>query len=155
MSVLLFFLSIIYPCRYETPQVALNCGIMLRECIRHEPLAKIILHSEHFNDFFSYVEMSTFDIASDAFATFKARTRSWHNRLIFSSAWGPELIRFSCCCSTGPSHKTQGSRGRIFRTELRCGKWHLRVYIYVFVCLFVCKTGTVFCVVVCAGSVIF
>lgn len=62
------------PCRYETPQVALNCGIMLRECIRHEPLAKIILHSEHFNDFFSYVEMSTFDIASDAFATFKART---------------------------------------------------------------------------------
>ncbi|RXN01209.1 Calcium-binding protein 39 [Acipenser ruthenus] len=56
---------------YETPQVALNCGIMLRECIRHEPLAKIILHSEHFNDFFNYVEMSTFDIASDAFATFK------------------------------------------------------------------------------------
>lgn len=57
--------------RYETPQVALNCGIMLRECIRHEPLAKIVLHSEHFKDFFSYVEMSTFDIASDAFATFK------------------------------------------------------------------------------------
>uniref|UniRef100_A0A671MNY9 Calcium binding protein 39-like n=1 Tax=Sinocyclocheilus anshuiensis TaxID=1608454 RepID=A0A671MNY9_9TELE len=44
---------------YETPQVALNCGIMLRECIRHEPLAKIVLHSEHFKDFFGYVEMST------------------------------------------------------------------------------------------------
>ncbi|XP_044043770.1 calcium-binding protein 39-like isoform X2 [Siniperca chuatsi] len=56
---------------YETPQVALNCGIMLRECIRHEPLAKIVLHSDHFNSFFNYVEMSTFDIASDAFATFK------------------------------------------------------------------------------------
>ncbi|XP_006000607.1 calcium-binding protein 39-like isoform X1 [Latimeria chalumnae] len=56
---------------YEMPQVALNCGIMLRECIRHEPLAKIILLSEHFSDFFRYVEMSTFDIASDAFATFK------------------------------------------------------------------------------------
>ncbi|KAG5261653.1 hypothetical protein AALO_G00286830 [Alosa alosa] len=56
---------------YETPQVALNCGIMLRECIRHEPLAKVVLHSEHFHDFFNYVEMSTFDIASDAFATFK------------------------------------------------------------------------------------
>ncbi|KTG43711.1 hypothetical protein cypCar_00014050 [Cyprinus carpio] len=39
---------------YETPQVALNCGIMLRECIRHEPLAKIVLHSEHFKDFFGY-----------------------------------------------------------------------------------------------------
>ncbi|XP_045431220.1 calcium-binding protein 39 isoform X5 [Myotis daubentonii] len=56
---------------YESPEIALNCGIMLRECIRHEPLAKIILWSEQFYDFFRYVEMSTFDIASDAFATFK------------------------------------------------------------------------------------
>ncbi|XP_037231845.1 calcium-binding protein 39-like isoform X1 [Falco rusticolus] len=56
---------------YETPNIALRCGIMLRECIRHEPLAKIILFSEQFRDFFKYVEMSTFDIASDAFATFK------------------------------------------------------------------------------------
>ncbi|XP_067851552.1 calcium-binding protein 39 isoform X2 [Heptranchias perlo] len=56
---------------YESPEIALNCGIMLRECIRHEPLAKVILWSEQFYDFFRYVEMSTFDIASDAFATFK------------------------------------------------------------------------------------
>ncbi|KAM4905705.1 calcium-binding protein 39-like isoform X2 [Ammospiza nelsoni] len=56
---------------YESPNIALRCGIMLRECIRHEPLAKIILFSEQFRDFFKYVEMSTFDIASDAFATFK------------------------------------------------------------------------------------
>uniref|UniRef100_A0A8C4HV33 Calcium-binding protein 39 n=1 Tax=Dicentrarchus labrax TaxID=13489 RepID=A0A8C4HV33_DICLA len=59
---------------YESPEIALNCGIMLRECIRHEPLAKITLWSEQFYDFFRYVEMSTFDIASDAFATFKV---SW------------------------------------------------------------------------------
>uniref|UniRef100_A0A1A8GIB5 Calcium binding protein 39-like n=1 Tax=Nothobranchius korthausae TaxID=1143690 RepID=A0A1A8GIB5_9TELE len=56
---------------YESSDIALNCGIMLRECIRHEPLAKITLSSEQFYDFFRYVEMSTFDIASDAFATFK------------------------------------------------------------------------------------
>ncbi|KAA0701779.1 Calcium-binding protein 39 MO25alpha [Triplophysa tibetana] len=56
---------------YESPDIALNCGIMLRECIRHEPLAKITLCSDQFYDFFRYVEMSTFDIASDAFATFK------------------------------------------------------------------------------------
>uniref|UniRef100_A0A2K5YJ29 Calcium binding protein 39 like n=1 Tax=Mandrillus leucophaeus TaxID=9568 RepID=A0A2K5YJ29_MANLE len=56
---------------YEAPQIALRCGIMLRECIRHEPLAKIILFSNQFRDFFKYVELSTFDIASDAFATFK------------------------------------------------------------------------------------
>ena len=58
-------------CRYENPEIALNCGTMLRECVRHEPLAKIILQSEEFYRFFSYVEVSTFDIASDAFATFK------------------------------------------------------------------------------------
>jgi Mo25-like len=44
---------------------------MLRECVRFEALAKIVLHSEHFFHFFKYVEVSTFDIASDAFATFK------------------------------------------------------------------------------------
>lgn len=64
------FCSSSFP-RYESPNIALRCGIMLRECIRHEPLAKIILFSEQFRDFFKYVEMSTFDIASDAFATFK------------------------------------------------------------------------------------
>lgn len=62
--------------RYDTPQVALNCGIMLRECIRHEPLAKIVLYSEQFHSFFNYVELSTFDIASDAFATFKVTVGS-------------------------------------------------------------------------------
>ncbi|XP_033118756.1 calcium-binding protein 39-like isoform X1 [Anneissia japonica] len=56
---------------YQNPEIALNCGMMLRECVRHETLAKTILYSERFYDFFQYVEMSTFDIASDAFATFK------------------------------------------------------------------------------------
>ncbi|EIE84747.1 calcium-binding protein 39 [Rhizopus delemar RA 99-880] len=56
---------------YEQPEVALNCGLILRECIRHEALAKIILYSGKFYQFFEYVEMSTFDIASDAFASFK------------------------------------------------------------------------------------
>jgi calcium binding protein 39 len=57
--------------RYEQPVIALNCGVMLRECVRFEALAKIVLHSDAFYDFFGYVEGSTFDIASDAFATFK------------------------------------------------------------------------------------
>lgn len=66
-----FFDSIIR--RYDDFDIALNCGLMLRESIRHEPLAKVVLHSEHFYRFFKYVEMSTFDIASDAFSTFKVR----------------------------------------------------------------------------------
>ena len=60
-----------YNCRYETPDIAITCGTMLKECIRHEHLAKIILSSEQFYDFFNYVEVSTFYIASDAFSTFK------------------------------------------------------------------------------------
>jgi len=62
-----------YYCRYEHQDVALNCGTMLRECARYEALAKIILNSEEFYKFFEYVEVSTFDIASDAFSTFKVR----------------------------------------------------------------------------------
>jgi calcium binding protein 39 len=59
---------------YENQEIALNCGIILRECVRHESLTKIILYSSqsaHFYKFFDYVELSTFDLASDAFATFK------------------------------------------------------------------------------------
>ncbi|KAF3838009.1 hypothetical protein F7725_009776 [Dissostichus mawsoni] len=56
---------------YESAEVALNCGMMLRECLRHEPLARTVLFSEDFYCFFRYVELSTFDIASDAFASFK------------------------------------------------------------------------------------
>lgn len=56
---------------YENPEVALHCGMMLRECSRHEPLAKIMIYSDDFYNFFDYVELSTFDIASDAFSTFK------------------------------------------------------------------------------------
>nr|CAG4644839.1 EOG090X07E2 [Leptodora kindtii] len=56
---------------YEHQDIALNCGTMLRECARYEALAKILLYSEDFYNFFKYVEVSTFDIASDAFSTFK------------------------------------------------------------------------------------
>lgn len=56
---------------YENKEIALNCGHMLRECARYEALAKIMINSEYFYDFFTYVELSTFDIASDAFSTFK------------------------------------------------------------------------------------
>ena len=44
---------------------------MLRECVRYESLANFILSDKCFYDFFIYVELSTFDIASDAFASFK------------------------------------------------------------------------------------
>ncbi|CAH1781108.1 unnamed protein product [Owenia fusiformis] len=56
---------------YKTQEIALNCGQMLRECCRYEPLARFMLNSDEFYDFFEYVKVSTFDVASDAFTTFK------------------------------------------------------------------------------------
>lgn len=56
---------------YEKHEIALNCGSMLRECARYDALAKIVLQAPDFYLFFRYVEVSTFDIASDAFSTFK------------------------------------------------------------------------------------
>ena len=56
---------------YEDHDIALNCGLMLRECLRHEALARILLQSNAFYQLFDYVETPTFDVASDASATFK------------------------------------------------------------------------------------
>eukprot|EP00158_Paraphelidium_tribonemae_P002955 Partr_v1_DN25800_c0_g3_i1_m74770 putative Calcium binding protein len=59
---------------YENQDIALHCGMILRECIRHESLTKIILYSgqsQYFFKFFTFVDLPTFDISSDAFATFK------------------------------------------------------------------------------------
>ena len=44
---------------------------MLRECIKHETLATVVLDDKRFYKFFEYVKMSTFDIASDAFSAFR------------------------------------------------------------------------------------
>lgn len=57
---------------YEAPEVALNCGTMLRESLRHESLTRIVLESEDLWKFFdTYVHLPNFDLASDAFASFK------------------------------------------------------------------------------------
>lgn len=100
---------------YEHQEIALNCGTMLRECARYEALAKIMLHSEEFFNFFQYVEVSTFDIASDAFSTFKVsslrhplpRGESFHTlrfsrrscspatKFFAPSSWKPTTTEFS------------------------------------------------------------
>mmetsp|Transcript_34217 Transcript_34217/g.89780 ORF Transcript_34217/g.89780 Transcript_34217/m.89780 type:complete len:332 (-) Transcript_34217:91-1086(-) len=58
---------------YDKPQVhALSCGLMLRECIKKDELARLITEDEVlFYLFFKYVQNQQFDIAADAFASFK------------------------------------------------------------------------------------
>ncbi|KAI5848904.1 Mo25-like protein [Tricharina praecox] len=53
------------------PEVANNCGTILRESFKHESLARVVLYGEMFWDFFDYVQGGSFDIASDAFSTFR------------------------------------------------------------------------------------
>lgn len=77
--------------RYEHHDIALNCGTMLRECARYEALAKMVLYSDDFYKFFNYVEVSTFDIASDAFSTFKV-----------GSVYYTYFSLFSCSCIAMP-----------------------------------------------------
>ncbi|KAK8681036.1 hypothetical protein V6N13_053443 [Hibiscus sabdariffa] len=56
---------------YDNKEIAVNCGNMLRECIKFPSLAQYILNSASFVLFFKFVELPNFDVASDAFSTFK------------------------------------------------------------------------------------
>lgn len=56
---------------YENTDMALHYGSMLRECIRHQVVAKYVLESEHLKKFFEFIQRPNFDIAADAAATFK------------------------------------------------------------------------------------
>ncbi|KAK9715092.1 hypothetical protein RND81_06G143200 [Saponaria officinalis] len=56
---------------YENADMALHYGSMLRECIRHQVVAKYVLESELLKKFFDFIQLPNFDIAADAAATFK------------------------------------------------------------------------------------
>lgn len=56
---------------YENTDMALHYGAMLRECIRHQSVARYVLESEHMKKFFDFIQLPNFDIAADAAATFK------------------------------------------------------------------------------------
>ena len=52
--------------------MTLNSGRILRQCIQNRCLAQIILNSENFYLLFSFVSQRTFDVAMDAFITFRS-----------------------------------------------------------------------------------
>eukprot|EP00877_Chromochloris_zofingiensis_P008074 jgi/Chrzof1/351/Cz01g12170.t1 len=56
---------------YDDPSIALNCGSMYRDCVRDETLAKLVLASPNFMDLFDKLEVPNFEVASDAFSSFK------------------------------------------------------------------------------------
>lgn len=91
--------------RYEHQDIALNCGTMLRECARYEALAKIMIYSDDFYNFFRYVEVSTFDIASDAFSTFKVNLSNFVIVLNQMKFFSTLVLIFCFLCIIGTSHK--------------------------------------------------
>lgn len=56
---------------YEKADIALHYGAMLRDCIRHQSVARYVLNSQHMKKFFTYIQLPNFDLAADAAATFK------------------------------------------------------------------------------------
>lgn len=58
---------------YEEEEIALSTGAMLRECLRTEVLAREVLHNL-FRDIrlFEYIENPSFEVASDAWASFRS-----------------------------------------------------------------------------------
>ncbi|WCJ28156.1 Mo25 family protein [Euphorbia peplus] len=56
---------------YDNQEMSLHYGGMLRECIRHQTIARYVLESEHMKKFFDFIQLPNFDIAADAAATFK------------------------------------------------------------------------------------
>ncbi|KAI4298782.1 hypothetical protein L6164_032300 [Bauhinia variegata] len=56
---------------YENTDMALHYGAMLRECIRHQIVARYVLESPQMKKFFDFIQLPNFDISADAAATFK------------------------------------------------------------------------------------
>ncbi|KAJ6334269.1 hypothetical protein OIU78_011214 [Salix suchowensis] len=56
---------------YKEGEIAITYGAILRECIRHQIVARYVLETEHLKKFFTCIQIPNFEIASDAQATFK------------------------------------------------------------------------------------
>ncbi|KAA8901956.1 hypothetical protein TRICI_005963 [Trichomonascus ciferrii] len=52
-----------------SPDLALTAGAIVRDCVRYEPLARLVLNSPLFWNYFEYVTTGPFEVATDSFAT--------------------------------------------------------------------------------------
>jgi len=67
---------------YENQDVALTCGAITRELLRSEDICNYMLYNVTILDnFLTYVQLPIFDVASDAFATFKTMLTK-HKKLV-------------------------------------------------------------------------
>lgn len=66
---------------YEDPEIALQCGQMFRDCIRHEPVARLVLESHIFTDMFGKLELSNFEVASGGLSESRGRGKGRHREV--------------------------------------------------------------------------
>lgn len=64
----------------ERPEIALVCGQILRDCIKHELVNRLLLEHAGFWNVFKYVQLPVFEVATDSFATLQALL-STHKKL--------------------------------------------------------------------------
>ncbi|XP_054167151.1 calcium-binding protein 39-like [Oppia nitens] len=57
--------------KYGRSDVTFNSGLILRQCLQHQCLAKIVFNWKRFDEFFTFVNQKTFDVAMDAFITLR------------------------------------------------------------------------------------
>ncbi|XP_062208828.1 putative MO25-like protein At5g47540 [Phragmites australis] len=56
---------------YDNLDIAIHYSTLIRDCIRHQVVARYVLGSPHVRKFFDYIQFPDFNIQSDAFKTFK------------------------------------------------------------------------------------
>jgi calcium binding protein 39 len=68
---------------YSNADTALNCGSMLRECVRYDEIARAILQSPLLWLFFDvFVHLRNFEVAADSFSTLKALLTTPRNQAV-------------------------------------------------------------------------
>lgn len=84
---------------YENQDIALTCGAVLRELLRSEDICRYMLFTPAILDnFLSFVQLPIFDVASDAFSTFKTMMTK-HKKLVcqyLNDNFDVFFSRFNC-----------------------------------------------------------
>jgi len=82
----------------DAPDVALISGLTLRELLRHPAVAELLLRSSAFFSLFNHLLSPNFDVASDAFDTFKELLTNPDNKQIAAAFLDDSFQQFFAEC---------------------------------------------------------
>lgn len=108
----LLSLNFFFTVRCKNEVSSMTCNLILVEACRYEELAKLLLTTQNFIPFFSLIQDSNFDIASNSFTTFK----------VFSFV----IAELEPSSLLGNPDQAQDSRGLFLGCQLRRNLWALQ-----------------------------